>query len=110
MSKAPGDAEDDHLDLSAIWTSISLSSRQGHSSILHSSPKSEIGTHQFLLSIRASRVLDSLSSHRKFFVVIPTGLASFFLSIISTSDFIPEGEEQDQQGGQAEKHGPGQGQ
>lgn len=44
--------------------------------------------------------------HREFFVIVATGLARRSLCISPASDLTPKRQEQDQQRGQAEKHGP----
>lgn len=95
---------------SVFQTSIPLSSRGGCFSTPYSSflPDQESGPTR-LLSFKDLGILACCPPHRKFFVVVATGFALSSLRIAPAGDLIPEGEKQDQQGGQAEKHGPGKG-
>lgn len=45
-------------------------------------------------------------SHRKFSVIVATGLASFCLHVSPTCDLIPQRNQEEHQGGQTQKHSP----
>lgn len=85
----------------------------GECSSIPSSPlrPNRVWTHlapSFLQGPRSPRQIPC-RSHRKFSVIVATGFAVLSLGVAPTSDLFPEREEQDHQGGQAKKHGPGGG-
>lgn len=94
---------------SVFQTFIPLFSRGRYFSTSSFLPDQESGPTRHLLSFKDPGILARCPPHRKFFVVVATGFAIPSLCIAPAGDLIPEGEEQDQQGGQAEKHGPGKG-